>query len=127
MIREAHSIQLEKLELRISRFLRSGVYFAGLFLFVGWFWMWLGSEDIFAHLSDYHPQSFFEMIQWALIMNDRGILMTLAGLVILVCLPVIRVFLTGILFVKQKEYALALMAFGVFLTLIVSFFLGIEI
>ncbi|KYG61103.1 DUF1634 domain-containing protein [Bdellovibrio bacteriovorus] len=118
---------LNRLEYRISQLLRSGVLFAGIFLLVGWLWMWWKGEQSLSSLTEYQPTSLFENLQWALLMQDRAMLISYTGLIILVSLPVVRVFLTGILFIKQKENKLALMAFAVFVVLIGSFFLGIDL
>ncbi|MEK2645649.1 DUF1634 domain-containing protein [Bdellovibrio sp. BCCA] len=120
-------LSLHQLEIRISQFLRGGVLFAGALLFVGWVWMLINSGDVLSTFSEYHPQSLSESIQWALIMNDRALLMSFFGLVVLVTLPVIRVLMTGILFIRQKDYRLAIMAFAVFFVLIASFTLGIDL
>lgn len=118
---------LNRLEYRISQLLRSGVLFAGIFLLVGWLWMWWKGEQSLSSLAEYQPTSLFENLQWALLMQDRAMLISYTGLIVLVSLPVVRVFLTGILFIRQKENKLALMAFTVFIILIGSFFLGIDL
>lgn len=120
-------MSLHELELKISHLLRAGVLFAGMLLLVGWLWMWAQGGDVLGSYSEYKPQSLSESIQWALIMNDRALLLSFAGLGVLVTLPLVRVLMTGILFVKQKDYRLAIMAFAVFIALVASFFLGIEI
>ncbi len=121
------SDKILSLELKISHFLRSGVLFAGLLLLVGWLWMSIQEGNVLADFGTYKAQSFLESIQWALLTNNRAQLMTMTGLVVLVLLPVARVFLTGILFIKQKEYRLALMALAVFLILLASFSLGVDL
>lgn len=118
---------LNQLEYRISQFLRGGVLFAGLLLLVGWLWMLVNNREVLSTFDEYHPQSLAESLQWALIMNDRALMMSFFGLVVLVSLPVIRVLMTGVLFMKQKEYRLALMAFLVFSALVASFSLGIDL
>ncbi|KHD87128.1 MAG: hypothetical protein OM95_15985 [Bdellovibrio sp. ArHS] len=118
---------LNRLEYRISQLLRSGVLFAGIFLLVGWLWLrWNGANNL-SSLTEYRPTSLWESLQWAFLMKDRGLLISYAGLIILVLLPVVRVFLTGILFLKQRENKLAIMAFAVFIALVGSFFLGIDL
>lgn len=119
--------EINRLELIISHLLRIGVMVAGSLLAIGWIWMWLNGRDISQNLRDYNPQAFTDTLQWAFIMKDRAVLMSLLGLVFLVMLPVIRVFLTAVLFLWQKEFRLALMAFLVFAALVVSFSLGIDI
>jgi uncharacterized membrane protein len=55
------------------------------------------------------------------------VLLCYFGLFLLVLLPLVRVFLTSILFARQREKLLSALAAGVFLALIASFFLGLEI
>ncbi|MNK97000.1 hypothetical protein D3C87_1173120 [compost metagenome] len=119
--------QLHKLELIISKLLRVGVMTAGVCLLVGWIGMWMQHGSMLSSFHVYEPEPLFEKIQWALLMRDRSLLMATIGLVFLVCLPLVRVLLTGILFIRQKDYKLAVMAFAVFATLVASFFLGIEL
>lgn len=116
------------LETKISHFLRIGVLVAGFFLLAGWMQMW--SRDSSRPTTDfatYYPQSLSESLQWAILTHDRAVFMCFVGLFILVLLPVLRVLLTGILFMQQKAYPLAAMAFLVFFSLIFSFFLGINL
>nr|BFD67050.1 hypothetical protein HAGR004_20720 [Bdellovibrio sp. HAGR004] len=118
---------LHELELIISQILRGGVLFSGLFLLLGWVWMWFRDGDNLRTFTTYEPRPLVESIHWALVTNDRALVISLFGLVALVCLPLVRVLMTGILFVKQKDRGLAIMAFAVFLALVGSFLLGIEI
>lgn len=120
-------MSLHELELKISRFLRGGVLFSGLVLLVGWLWMLVRKGDMLSTLSVYHQQSLWESLQWAFIMNDQPMLLSFAGLFILVTLPVFRVLMTGVLFARQKERLLSVMAFAVFGALVASFFMGIEL
>ena len=119
--------ELHRLELIISHLLRVGVLLAGLLLAVGWVWMWLNGSDINQNLRDYNPVTFTDTLQWAMIMQDRALLISMAGLGILVLLPIVRVLLTAILFIWQKDFKLGLMAFLVFFALLGSFFLGIDL
>lgn len=123
---EKSQSSLFKLELIISQVLRTGVHIAGSCLLVGWLWMWYHGGDIYA-LRFYEEHSLLEAIQWALLMQNRGFFICMAGFAVLISLPLIRVFMTGILFLKQKEFLLSSLAFGVFLALILSFSLGLEL
>lgn len=116
-----------RLELIISKLLRVGVMTAGVCLLVGWIGMWMNNGSILTNFHVYEPEPMLEKIEWALLMRDRSLMMAMIGLIVLVCLPLVRVLLTGILFIRQKDYKLAVMAFAVFVTLVVSFFLGIEL
>lgn len=119
--------QLHKLELIISKLLRVGVMTAGVCLFVGWVGTLMNHGSMLSSFHVYEPEPLLEKIEWALLMRDRSLLMAMIGLIILVCLPLVRVLLTGILFIRQKDYKLAMMAFAVFATLVASFFLGIDL
>lgn len=112
------------LELKISKLLRVGVMVVAALLSVGTVLMWTSNHDMLANFSHYAPEPLIEKIHWALLLNDRGTLISIAGLSILVSLPILRVFLTGILFLKQKEYQLSLIAMLVFVSLLLSFLLG---
>jgi len=118
---------LHDLELTISKLLRVGVLAAGILLAVGWLWLLFNDGDLLANFANYEPHSFFESLQWSLINQDKAMLISLAGLALLVLLPIARVFMTGVLFLKQKDFVLAAMAFAVFACLIGSFMLGIEL
>lgn len=120
-------MNLQKLELKISRFLRGGLFFAGMMLVVGWVGMLFRHGDNLSTFNQYHQQSLWENLQWAFVMNDRSMVLAYGGLLVLVLLPVLRVLMTSFLFIKTRERLLAVMAFTVFLTLIASFFLGIEL
>jgi uncharacterized membrane protein len=121
------SSQLHSLELIISKLLRVGVMTAGVCLLVGWIGMWMQNGSMLSSFHEYEPEPLLEKIEWALLMRDRWLMMAMIGLILLVCLPLMRVLLTGILFIRQKDYKLAVMAFVVFATLIASFFLGIDL
>lgn len=121
------SDEMHRLELIVSQLLRMGVLIAGALLAIGWVWMWINGSDISGNLKEYNPTTFTDTLQWAVIMQDRALLTTMMGLVILVTLPVIRVLLTAVLFIKQKDYRLAIMAISVFIFLCSSFFLGIDL
>lgn len=118
---------LHELELLIAYFLRWGVLGAGILLLVGWLWMLSQEGDVLGQYKDYQPVDLIESLHWALIMNNKAYLTALAGLVLLVLLPVIRVFLAGVLFIKDREYRMAAMALAVFVALVTSFFLGIDL
>jgi uncharacterized membrane protein len=123
----SHDKSIQRSELLISHFLRLGVMVSGACLVLG------VAGEAYVHGTSldafkvYSRQSFFENLQWAVLTNNRYTLITYMGLVVLVSLPVLRVFLTAILFLKQKERILAAVAMLVFIALICSFFLGIDL
>lgn len=116
-----------RLELWVSQLLRSGVTVSGVLLFVGWLGMWSQGSSVAGRFNEYHSQSFLETIQWSLMTGDRSMLLAMAGLLILVSLPIVRVFLTAILFLLQRDFKMAAMAGSVFIALIASAFLGVLI
>ncbi|MGZ3772266.1 MAG: DUF1634 domain-containing protein [Pseudobdellovibrionaceae bacterium] len=116
---------VHQLELKISYLLRIGVLIAGFLLCLGWLWMLTHGESISGKFTDYtKPMPFPERVHWAIISNDPATLISLLGLAFLVILPILRVLMTGILFIWRKEFRLGFIAFIVFIALISSFFLG---
>jgi len=115
------------LELRISWLLRWGVLFAGALLFVGWMTFLDFSQNPLAEFQDYKNESLQQSVGSALDRGDWGLFIAYLGLALLISLPLIRVLMTALLFLKQKEKILATVAFLVFATLILSFSLGIEL
>ncbi|MGZ3769585.1 MAG: DUF1634 domain-containing protein [Bdellovibrio sp.] len=126
MNKDEQSIHL--LELKVSHVLRSGVIISGCLLCIGWLWnLSLRNSSIMDKFKTYQvPVSFYESFHSALYTNDKGLLLALSGLLILVLLPVIRVFLTGIMFFHNKELRLAWISIFVFIALLGSFFLGFQ-
>jgi uncharacterized membrane protein len=119
--------QIETLELKIAKFLRGGVFLAGAIMFVGWIWKTKWNGNPFFNFESYDRIPFTQMLQHHFYRGDWGTLVSYAGLLILISLPLIRVILTAILFVKQKEYALAGIALIVLSGLTASILLGIEL
>lgn len=119
--------QLESLELKISHFLRWGVLLAGFFMLVGWLNHLFTLPDTFLAFKVYTPAPLEDSLRLALEQRSWGLLASYLGMMILISLPIIRVFLTAFLFLKQKEYLLASIAALVLLALIISFSLGIEL
>lgn len=119
--------QLLSLELRISLLLRWGVLLAGAFLLVGWVTLLDFSQNPLAAFHEYKGESLKQSLQTAVDNGQWGLLVAYLGLVLLISLPLLRVLMTAILFVKQKEKVLAVIAFFVFAALILSFSLGIEL
>jgi uncharacterized membrane protein len=119
--------KLESLELKISKFLRIGVLIAGAFLLVGWLGSFQWNSNPFTNLSEYNQLSLMLKIQLYIMNGEWGMCISYLGLIFLISLPVIRVFLTMFLFIKQKEFRLAIIAGIVLLGLFLSFTFGIEL
>lgn len=119
--------EIESLELKISKFLRGGVFLAGAVMFVGWIWKLKWKGNPFFNFEVYDRIPFTDLIKQHIYLKDWGLLVSYAGLLILISLPLIRVLLTAILFIRQKEYMLAGIALIVLTGLSASLFLGIEL
>lgn len=119
--------ELHSLELKIGKLLRKGVLSAGVVLIFGWIGMILQDQHTLLDYGVYKTQGVFEEIEWAYLTKDIPLLVAYAGLLILISLPLLRVLLTGYLFLKQKDRAMGLVAFGVLIVLLASFVLGIEV
>lgn len=118
----------EGIELRIAKLLRYGVLIAGIFIGVGLVGSFFSAHHAssWRQLTEYQQVPFRKHIEQLAATNQWDQLVCYAGLFVLISLPIIRVFLTGFLFVYSKEKFLAACAFFVFLILILSFVLGIE-
>ncbi|MGE3609314.1 MAG: DUF1634 domain-containing protein [Bacteriovoracaceae bacterium] len=118
---------LTDLELKISRFLRIGVILAGIILFAGWIWSFDSSANPFYSYQIYDHIPFLNLVEYYFIDGQYGALIVYGGLFILISLPIIRVFLTGILFFLKKEFLMGSISFIVLILLIISFSFGIEL
>ncbi|MBX2986573.1 MAG: DUF1634 domain-containing protein [Bdellovibrionaceae bacterium] len=115
---------MEELELRISLFLRAGVVIAGVLLLAGW----LMSTRLGGHplqgLETYQPHDLGLILREAWSQGRVGTLLCYGGLFALISLPIVRVLLTAVLFLRQKDLILSGVAFFVLACLALSFFLG---
>jgi len=95
--------ELESLELKISKFLRIGVMVAGLFMLAGWLTHLVMQGPSLEALKIYHAITLDETLRTAVATKAWSEIVAYLGLIILIALPLIRVFLTAFLFIKQKE------------------------
>ncbi len=119
--------KIESLELKIAKFLRVGVIIAGLIMFAGWMAQFKLNGDPFFNFQTYDHIPLQDLIGLHLHRKHWGALLSYFGLAALISLPIIRVLLTAILFIRQKEFLLALIAMTVLIGLIFSMSLGIEL
>ncbi len=119
--------ELQSLELKIAKFLRWGVVFSGVVLLIGWIMQFKLSGDPFFTFQTYDQIPFLDLLKHHIQHRNWSHLISYAGLLMLISLPLIRVLLTAFLFIKQKDFILALIALVVFLGLVSSMFLGIEL
>lgn len=119
--------KIEDLELKISKFLRLGIIVAGVLILGGWLVQLKFVANPFYNFEYYDQIPLQNLVMFHIRTKQWGYLVSYLGLFCLISLPIIRVFLTAILFVKQKEYVLANLAFFVLVGLLGSLFLGIEL
>jgi uncharacterized membrane protein len=117
--------ELHQLELKISTFLRAGTVLAGSCILTGWLWSASGMDPFF-NFREYDPISFHLLFQHALDNQQWGTVLTYAGLLALISLPMLRVLLTLVLFMRQGDRKMAGIATIVLLGLILSMSLGVE-
>lgn len=126
---EKNTDEMESLELKISKFLRVGVLVAGLFMLSGWSIELYaqGEGDPFAPFRTYQEVPLGRQLAHIFEAHLYPVMLSYLGLFILISLPLIRVALTAVLFLKQKERILAAIAFFVLACLLFSFSQGIEL
>ena len=126
---EKNTDELESLELKISKFLRAGVLISGLLMLCGWAIELArqGEGDPFAPFRNYQEISLGHQLSAVFENRLYPVMLSYLGLFILISLPLIRVALTAVLFLKQKERILAAIALFVLVCLIFSFTQGIEL
>jgi len=123
--------EIERLEILIAKFLRYGVLFSGLLMLSGWLSTLRLDESLFANplakYSVYKTEPLNLQLHEAIGNHQWGVILTYCGLSVLISLPVLRVLLTSILFMKMGDKILAAIAASVLLVLIFSFALGFEL
>jgi uncharacterized membrane protein len=119
--------KLLSLELKIAKFLRTGVLVAGVIMLIGWVTGFQWSGNPLEHFKTYSKLPVFVQVELGLMNENWGLCLSYVGLLVLISLPVLRVLLTMILFIKQKEFILAAVAGLVVIGLLVSFTFGIEL
>lgn len=115
------------LELFISKFLRYGVLLAGALMLAGWMSQISFTRDVFLEFQTYHDARLFQVLTDALQDQRWGILITYAGMMILISLPLLRVLMTFAVFLKTRDYKMAGLSALVLLGLAASLLLGFEL
>ncbi len=119
--------RLFSLELFIAKFLRYGVLFAATLLFIGWMLQIDFQHDTFAAFSTYKNAPLNQTLANLMAAKSYGLLVSYLGLVVLISLPILRVMLTAVAFVFERDYLLAAIAGVVLCGLLYSFVLGYKI
>jgi uncharacterized membrane protein len=115
------------LELKISKFLRRGVLVAGGLIATGYVLKLRLTGDPFFNFQTYDRIPLQELLAFHRGRGDYAALISYAGLAALICLPLVRVLLTAVLFFRRREHLLGAVAAGVFLALLLAMGLGVDL
>ena len=107
------------IERKISIVMRIGVSIAALFMIIGFLLLLI--EDINS-INTYNSIDFIELIKNLTNFNPYSFMML--GIFLLILTPVLRVLLSIILFIKEKDKLYTLITFFVLIILIISFIVG---
>ncbi len=119
--------EIQRLELRIAKFLRIGVIVAGLLMLAGFVLNFQLRGNPFFNFETYDRIPLADLLAHHWAHRRWGQLVSYAGLGALISLPLIRVLLTAVLFLRQRDYLMAILAGLVLAGLAVSFTLGFEL
>ncbi len=111
----------------IGRLLGRGVLVSGGLLCLGWVLSAQYSADPFVRFQSYERIPLRSLLQSAVSQGQWGLLLCYIGLFVLVALPSLRVALTMVLFLRQKQPIFASIAAFVLVVLIASFYFGIQL
>ena len=112
------------LELTIAKVLRYGVLIAGILMLVGWISAFQTTGNPLLEFSHFEEKSLSSSLDQCIEHGRWGILIAYIGLGCLISLPLIRVLLTALVFLRQKEFVLASVAIFVAFSLLISIAVG---
>src|SRR5690606_36286741 len=104
-----------------------GIVVAGLIMLLGWLASIKDLGNSFLEFQHYNQIPFHQQLNLSLKNGQWGVLLSYVGLLSLISLPLIRVLLTGILFILKREKTMAFLSWLLLLGLFVSFTFGIEL
>ncbi len=116
-----------QLELFIAKFLRYGVVLAGILMLVGWLTQIDFAVDAFEPFRVYHDAPLFQTLTAYWEAGRWGLITAYAGMFVLISLPLFRVLMTLVVFMKKHDYALAAVSALVLLGLALSLALGFKV
>lgn len=117
-------MKVNDLELKISKVLRVGVFTSGIIILIGWALTAYEGGATLLIFKDYDQLDLLSQVSIAYKNGQWGILTSFFGLATLITLPVLRVFLTSLLFFSQKEIKIGFISLLVLILLFISFILG---
>ena len=115
------------LELFISRFLTIGVLVSGLFILIAWSFTFKFSANPFFNFEHYDPIPLKDLLIFYFNKKDWFQLFSFLGFSLLIAIPFLRVLFMLFLYLKNKEFSLALISSVVFIGLLVGLALGIKL
>lgn len=120
-------MEINDLEIKISKVLRIGVLLSGIIMISGWMLNTIEGGNSLFIFKDYDQLDLFTQVALAYKNKQWGILTSFLGLATLILLPVVRVALTTLLFFYQKETKIGFISLLVLILLFVSFYLGLNL
>lgn len=110
----------EEMEIIVSNFLKFGVYLSAIVVFIGLAMFLITGNS--GYKANYYPTSPMEILSGLVSLKSYAIMLT--GLLILIITPVMRVGISIIVFLKDKDFMYVGITSAVFIILIISFVLG---
>lgn len=112
--------KVEDTELLISQTLRLGVALSAIITGIGLLMLLVTGNS--GYPEGYFPTSLLQIFSGCISLKPYAVILT--GLFILILTPVLRVGISILTFIREKDYMYAKITLLVFLILIVSFFMG---
>jgi uncharacterized membrane protein len=109
-----------EVELFVSYSLRFGVLLSASVILIGLVLFLSSGEG--GYPGEYYPTQLKDIFAGALSLKPFGII--LAGLVLLICTPIMRVGISALVFLKEKDWLYVGISTVVFLILVSGFFFG---
>lgn len=109
-----------EVEILVSQSLRFGVLLSAVVILTGLVLFLISGEG--GYPGEYYPTGLKEIFAGALSLKPFGII--LAGLVLLICTPIMRVGVSALVFWKEKDWLYVGISTVVFLILVSGFFFG---
>lgn len=114
------SKELNEVEIFVSQALRIGVLLSAAVILVGLILFLSNGEG--GYPGESYPTQLKEIFAGALSLKPFGIILT--GLVLLICTPIMRVGISALVFLKEKDWLYVGISTVVFLILVSGFFFG---
>ena len=109
-----------EIEIIISKSLRVGVFLSSIIILLGLLMFLISGHS--GYPGDLYPISPHDILVGATLFKPYGII--LLGLMILIAIPIFRVGVSIIVFLKEKDYLYVKITTAVFIILIISLLMG---